>query len=78
VYASAPCNDLVAGSIGIVTAAISSVSSGGSCSHCSGSDAYRYPTAYGCTTVNATAIDTTVVNASATDSDASPICEGVG
>jgi hypothetical protein len=81
--AARPCNDLVARSIGIVTAAISSVSSGGSCSNCSSSDAYRNPTAYGCSTVDATAIDTTaidttVVNANATNSNASPICEGVG
>ena len=70
------CNNLVARSIGIVSAAISSVSS--CCSHCSSSDAYRHPAAYGCTTINATAIDTTVVNANATNSNASSICEGVG
>jgi hypothetical protein len=76
--AARPCNDLVARSIGIVTAAISSVSSDGSCSNCSSSDAYRHPAAHGCSTVDATAIDTTVVNANATNSNASPICEGVG
>ncbi len=70
------CINSVARSIGIVSAAISSVSS--SCSHCSSSDAYRHSTAYGCTTINATAIDTTVVNTNATNSNASPICEGVG
>ena len=76
--AARPSNDLVARSIGIVTAAISSVSSSGSCSHCGSSDANRHPTAHGCSTVDATAIDTTVINANATDSNASPICEGVG
>ena len=43
--------------VGIVSAAISSVSSGGSSTDCSSSDAYRHSTAYGCTTVDATAID---------------------
>jgi hypothetical protein len=70
------CINLVARSIGIVSAAISSV--GSSCSHCSSTDPYRHATAYGCTTINATAIDTTVVNANATNSNASSICEGVG
>ncbi len=72
------CINLVARSIGIVSAAISSVSSSGSCSHRSSSDAYRHSTAYGCTTINAAAIDTTVVTANATNSHASSICEGVG
>jgi len=72
------CNNLVARSIGIVSAAICSVSSGGSCSHCGGSDTYRHPTAHGCTTVNATAIDAAVVNADATNPNASSICESVG
>ena len=72
------CIKLVARSIGIVSAAISSVSSSGSCSYCSSSDTYRHSTAYGCTTINATTIDTTVVNANATNSHASSICEGVG
>ncbi|MDB5605128.1 MAG: hypothetical protein JWP25_2028 [Bradyrhizobium sp.] len=74
-------NNLVARSIGIISAATSSVSS--SCSHCSCSDAYRHSTAYGCAAINATAIDTptidaTVVNANATNANASSICEGVG
>jgi len=68
---------LLAGSIRIVSAAISSVSSGGTSTDCSGSDAYRHSTAYGCTTVDATAIDTTVVNANATNANASSVCEGV-
>jgi hypothetical protein len=77
------CNNLVARSVGIVSAAISSVSSSGSCSHCSSSDAYRRPAAHGRTTVsatpvNATAIDTTVVSANPTNSNASSVCEGVG
>jgi hypothetical protein len=69
---------LVARLIVIVSAAISSVSSSGSCSHCSSSDAYRHPAAHGCTTVNATAIDTTVVTANATNTNTSSVCEGVG
>jgi hypothetical protein len=68
---------LVAGLVGIVSAAISSVSSGGSCADRGSSDAYRYATAYGCATVDATAIDTTVVNTGATSSNASSVCEGV-
>jgi len=71
-------NNLLARSIGIVSAAIGSVGSGSTCSHCSSSDAYRHPAAHGRTTVNTAAIDTTVVNANATDSNASSICEGVG
>ena len=65
----------LARSIRIVSAAISSVSSGGT--NGSSSDAYRHSTAYGCTTVDATAIGTTVVNANATNSNASSVCEGV-
>ena len=67
--------NLVARSIGIVSAAIRSVSS--SCSHCGSTDAYRHSTAYGCTTINPAAIDATVINASATNANASSICEGV-
>jgi len=63
---------LLARSIRIVSAAISSVSSRGSGTDRGSSDAYRHSTAYGCTTVDATAIDTTVVNA-----NASSVCEGV-
>ena len=65
-------SNLVARSIGI-PAAISSV--GSTCSHGGGSDAYRHSTAYGCTTIDAAAIDTTVVNANATNSNGSSICE---
>ena len=57
---------------------ISSVSSGGGCSHCGSSDTYRYPAAHDSTTINATAIDATVVAANAANSNASSICEGVG
>jgi hypothetical protein len=84
------CNNSVARSIGIVPAAISSVSASGSCSHRSSSDADRHPAAHGCTAVNATAvdaaaIDTAVVsanptNANATNSSATNACsigEGV-
>jgi hypothetical protein len=48
--------------IRIVSAAISSVSSGGTNTDRSSSDAHRHSTAYGCATVDATAIDTTVVH----------------
>jgi hypothetical protein len=80
--AARPCHDLVARSIRIVTAAIGSVSSGGSCSYCSSSDAYRHPTAHGCTTVNATVIDTTMMNASPTNASVTTAstttaCKGV-
>jgi hypothetical protein len=68
---------LLAGWVGIVSAAISSVGSGGTSTDCSRSDAYRHSTAYGGTTVDATAIDTTVVNANATNANASSVCEGV-
>jgi hypothetical protein len=68
---------LLARSVGIVSAAISSVSSGGTSTDCSSSDAYRHSTAYGCTTVDATTIDAAVINASATNSNAPSICEGV-
>jgi len=68
---------LLARSVGIVSAAISSVSSGGTGTDRSSSDAYRHSAAYGCPTVDATAIDTAVINASATNSNASSICEGV-
>jgi hypothetical protein len=67
----------LAGWVGIVSAAISSVSSGGTNTDRSSSDAHRHSTAYGCTTVDATAIDTTVVNANATNANASSVCEGV-
>jgi hypothetical protein len=68
---------LLAGWVGIVSAAIRSVSSGGTRADCSSSDAYRHSTAYGGTTVDATAIDTTVVNANATNANASSVCEGI-
>ena len=71
-----PCNKSVARSIRIVSATISSVGSGGS--HRSRSDTYRHPAAHGGSTVDATAIDTAVVAADATNSNASSICEGVG
>jgi hypothetical protein len=73
---------LLARWVGIVSAAISSVSAGGTSTDCSSSDAYRHSTAYGCTSVDATAIDAaavdaTVINASATNSNAPSICECV-
>jgi hypothetical protein len=72
-----PATVLVAWWIGIVSAATSSVSSGSGSTHGSSSDPNRYPTTYGCTAINAATIYTTVVNASATNSNASSICEGV-
>ena len=66
---------LVASRIRIVSAAISSVRSGGSSTNRSGSDAYRHATAYGCTTVDATVINARASNAGATG--AATICEGV-
>jgi hypothetical protein len=68
---------LLARSIGI-SAAIGSVSCSGTCSHCGSSDAYRHPAAHSCATINPAAIDTTVVNANATNANTSSICEGVG
>jgi hypothetical protein len=70
-------NDLVARSIGVISATISPVSSSRSCSHRRSSDAYGHPSAYGGATVDAAAIDATVVNANASNSNASSICEGV-
>src|SRR6478609_9036828 len=58
---------VVAGWIGIVTAAGSAVCAVGSSTDRSSSDAYGHPTAYGCTTVNATVVDATVINASTTN-----------
>jgi hypothetical protein len=49
-----------------ISAAIGSVSSSGTCSHCGSSDAYRHPAAHSCATINAAARDSTVVNANAT------------
>ena len=81
---SAPA--LVAGWIGIVTAAISAVCAVGGGTGRSSSDAYRHPTAYGSTAVNATTVSATtvcatVVNASVADASATTpaatICEGV-
>ena len=68
-------NNLVARSVGIISAAC--ISAGGSSTHRSSSDAHRHSASYGCTTVDATAIDTTMVNASPTNSNASSVCEGV-
>jgi hypothetical protein len=68
---------LLARWVGIVSAAISSVSSSGTNTDCGSSDAHRHSTAYGCTIVDATAIDATVVNANATNANASLVCEGV-
>jgi|tagenome__1003787_1003787.scaffolds.fasta_scaffold20763242_2 hypothetical protein len=58
---------LVAGWIGIVTAAGSAVCAVSSSTDSSSSDAYCHPTAYGCTTVNAAVVDATVINASTTN-----------
>jgi hypothetical protein len=63
---------VVAGWIGIVSAAISSVCAVSSGTDRGSSDAYGHSTAYGCTavnatTVNASAVDATVINASTTN-----------
>jgi hypothetical protein len=68
---------LVARWIGIVSTAWRVIRSG-RCSTDGGSaDAHGHPAAHGCTTVNAAPIDTTVINASATNSYAPSICESV-
>jgi hypothetical protein len=63
---------LVARWVGIVSAAWRVISTGGGSTHGSSTDAYCHSTAYGCTTINATPMDATVISA-----NASPICEGV-
>ena len=68
---------LVARWIGIISAARRVVGSSGSSAHRSSSDAYRYPAAHRYTTVNTTAIDTTMIDAGATNADASSKCRGV-
>jgi hypothetical protein len=71
---------LVAGWIGIVTAAIGARCAIGSGSDCSSSDADGNPPAYCCTAVNATAVSTTVVDATAVDASATnpaAICGGL-
>jgi hypothetical protein len=68
---------LVAGRVGIVTAAWRIVSPGGRGSDCSSADTYRYSATYGRTTINASAIGATVMDAGATNAGTSSICEGV-
>jgi hypothetical protein len=72
---------LVARWVGIVSAAWRVIGSCSSSADGSSTDAYRHSTAHGCTTINATTInrpmDATVINASATNANASSICEGV-
>ena len=55
------------------------VSSVGSGTDSSSTDAYRHSTAYGCATVNTAAIDACVMNASTANTNTSTaICERIG
>ena len=56
---------------------IASVSSIGSGTDGSSADAYRYPTGYGCPTIDATSVSTAMIDANATNSYASSMGEGV-
>jgi hypothetical protein len=58
-------------------AAVGSVSSVSCRTNRSSSDAYGNSAAHGCTTIDATAIDTAVMNTNPTNPDASSIGEGV-
>jgi hypothetical protein len=68
---------LVARRIGIVSAALRSVSPISGSTDRSRSHAYRHPTAYGCTTVNATVIDASAMNAAVISASATPISESI-
>jgi len=61
---------LVAGWIGVVSAPLPAIVSAGSSSGGGGTDAYRHSTAYGRSTVNASAIHTTAVNTSVVNTTA--------
>jgi len=67
---------LVAGWIGIVSAARRVISPGGSSADGGSSNAYRHPAAYGCTAINAGAMDAAVIDSGASNATSS-ICEGV-
>ena len=56
-------NALVARGVGIVSAAWPVISTSGSSSHRSSTDAYRHSWAYVCTTINATTINTGAIGA---------------
>jgi len=74
-----PDHALVAGWVGVVSAAwcsIGAIGSGGGSVDGSGTDTYRHSTAYGCTAIHAPAMDATMVNASARNATSS-ICGGV-
>jgi len=69
---------LVARSVGIVSAALRSVSSVRSGTDGSSTDAYRHSTAYRCATVNTAAISAAVIDASAANTSApTAICERI-
>jgi hypothetical protein len=71
---------LVARWVRIVSAAwrvISSICSCSSGTDGGSTDAYCHSTGYGCTTIDATASNATVINPTASDAAASSICEGV-
>jgi hypothetical protein len=71
---------LIAGWIGIVSAACRSISSVSSISRGadgSSSNAYRYPTAHGRTSIDTAAISSTMINTGASDAGARPVSEGV-
>ena len=68
---------LVARWVGIVSATGRIICSGGGCTDGSSANAYRYPTGYGCPTIDATTVNTAMMDANATNPYASSICEGV-
>ncbi len=69
---------LVAWWVGIVSATGRIICSGGGCTDGSSANADRYPTGYGCPTIDATTVNTAMMDTNATNSYASSICEGVG
>jgi hypothetical protein len=68
---------LIAGWIGIVSAACRSISSVSRGTDGSSSNAYRYPTAHGRTSIDTAAISSTMINTGASDAGARPVSEGV-
>lgn len=60
-----PNTILVTRRVGIISAAWRGISTCGSSADGSSADAYRYPTGYGRTTVNATAIGSTTIGSTA-------------
>ena len=68
---------LVARWVGIVSATGRIICSGSRSTDDSSADAYRNPTGYGCPTIDATTVNTAMIDANATNSYASSIGEGV-